>query len=256
VNTFLAVKATFHENPVTFILTCIICGTLISAYSTYIFEREAQPENWNFGISIFVALTCMLTGWATDVYDTYNPVTWASKGICIATVVFGIFLLALLIDYIHQKMHPSLFQLTALDWILSLKLEETERQEAAKLIQITYRQYKWGKLQEATGKSEDQSPYSIEFLKQKNVLRRIRKQKKKQGLSSRIEDVSREAEHLDFHTIFDELKKSIVSEITQVLEIHKQQILQSISTSNHSISTSATVGSSEKTKAELLESDM
>jgi hypothetical protein len=91
--------------------------------------------------------------------------------------MYGIFLFALLIDYVHQRMRPSSFQITALEWILNLRLEEKEREEAARLIQIVYKQYKWKKLNELLGKmvENERNPFGIAFLKQQNVTRRIRK---------------------------------------------------------------------------------
>lgn len=93
VNTFLASKVFFYDHPVFTLSFLLIVGILITGYCLYVVERwveyvyllfrEAQPDEWSFLISIFVTFTCMLNGWATDVYDEWNPVTLTGKLICL-----------------------------------------------------------------------------------------------------------------------------------------------------------------------------
>lgn len=60
----------------------------------------------------------MITGWATDTYNVYNPLSWWSKILCLVikllflnklnnvqfAVIVGLAQFALLIDYIHGMM--------------------------------------------------------------------------------------------------------------------------------------------------------
>lgn len=85
-------------------------------------------------------------------------------------------------------MTPERFQLVASEWVSNIKLEEELRNEAAKLIQIIYKQYHWkkgihgnsritSKDSEAIGKNLENavSPYAVQFFRQKNKCRRLRK---------------------------------------------------------------------------------
>jgi hypothetical protein len=82
---------------------CVLCCAvqlllnLVFGYALYILEREAQPDDFTFPISVYVMTQVLLTGWATDTYDDYNPVTYAGKYTCIFATVAGLFLTAYMI---------------------------------------------------------------------------------------------------------------------------------------------------------------
>jgi hypothetical protein len=69
----------------------------------------------------------MLLGWGSDTYDSYNPYTWPGRLFGVFAVIIGVFLFALLIDYVHSKMQPTAFQATALQWVVIANIQERER---------------------------------------------------------------------------------------------------------------------------------
>ena len=79
------------------------------------------------------------------IYDLDNPYTWIGRGFCVLAVIGGVFLFALLIDYVHSKMQPTAFQTTALQWVVLSNVEERERVAATRLIQLVWRRYRWKK---------------------------------------------------------------------------------------------------------------
>jgi len=138
-NSFLSLKVLFFLHPITFIVLWIgfLCAVL--GYCIYIFEREAQPEEFSYRISVYLAFISMVTGWATDTYDEYNPETWGAKFFAISCVIFGLFLFALLIDYVHASMSLSEWQQIALHSIRRTFILEKLRTQAALLIQTAWR---------------------------------------------------------------------------------------------------------------------
>ncbi len=66
-------------------------------YCIYILEREASPELFNLATSQFLSLQCVATGWASDTYDVYDPVTWPGKMVCITATLSGLILTSFII---------------------------------------------------------------------------------------------------------------------------------------------------------------
>ena len=95
----------------------------------------------------------------------------------------GVFLFALLIDYVHTKMQPSAFQASALQWVMMSSVEDENRQTAAKIIQLAWRRYRYRnvtkdnkKLDKRT-KRENKEKFTLSYTKMVNKARRIRREK-------------------------------------------------------------------------------
>lgn len=84
-------------------------------------------------------------GWGSDTYSVYNPMTWPARAFSLFGVFIGVFLFALLVDFVHSRMHPTTFQKVALQWVMLTNTIDYERNEAAKLIQIVWRYHAWRK---------------------------------------------------------------------------------------------------------------
>ncbi|KNC69983.1 hypothetical protein SARC_17496, partial [Sphaeroforma arctica JP610] len=76
---------------------------LFFGYGIYLYEREAALK-FTLMHSFFLSLECMLTGYPADAYEDYMPTTWPGKFMCIFALCWGLFLFALLIDYVHSNM--------------------------------------------------------------------------------------------------------------------------------------------------------
>jgi len=173
----LSLRLIFYENPSLVLTVSIVLVMSYFGYALYIFEREEQPEAFTYWISLYVALTCMLTGWATDTYDIYNPVTWWGKATCIATLVVGLCLFYMLIDFIHQRMRATRFQESALQWVEKYNLEHKQRVLAAVLIQTAFRQHRWAKnnfLYSSKNKNTAVQ-FAVKYMNTKRKFRKIQK---------------------------------------------------------------------------------
>jgi hypothetical protein len=140
-STWMVVKIFFHSYPIPFILTGMTFLLSFTSYGMYIYEREAE-EKFTYGISVYVAVSSMLIGWPDDVYVDYDPTTWGAKFFAFVAAISGLFFFALLIDYVHTRMHPSHADSLVVDWITRLRLENKEKEEAARLIQLVWRSYR------------------------------------------------------------------------------------------------------------------
>jgi len=160
---------------------------LIIGYWVYIFEREQQ--DMSFGVSIYLVFLCMVTGWASDVYDEYDPRSPLGKIGCILAAIFGLFWFALLIDYIHQKMRATRFEEIALDWVTQSSAMQEQRNESARLIQMLWRHYAWKKSMESLVIVQKRQPapdiedweqskkFDVKFRKQLERTKNIRNEK-------------------------------------------------------------------------------
>jgi hypothetical protein len=84
-------------------------------------------------------------GWGSDTFAVYNPMTWPGRFFALLGVFLGVFLFALLIDFVHSRMQPTTFQRVALEWVTLTNLMDHERDAAAKFIQIVWRYHHWKK---------------------------------------------------------------------------------------------------------------
>jgi len=243
-NTFLINKMFFYQYPIMYILFWILTGLFSLGYCLYVFEREAQPEEWGYWISFFIAVNSMLAGWGSDTYDNYVPLTWFGKCLAIVGVVIGVFLFALLIDYVHTKMQPTAFQSTALQWVVLSDIVEKERESAAKLIQIIYRYYIWKKKAKQEGIVEEKvskkmhKKFLNRFLLQMKATSKLRRMRIRHKITDSFEtrttrkDLVKNLVKDTVHEVINEVKTDLIKEFAELLEKQRQQILNDLQEKN------------------------
>jgi len=241
-NTYLSIKMVFYEYPSMFISIWIVCSTLMFGYSIYVFEREAQVEMnegppFSFWVALFIAMNCTMTGWATDTFGLYNLVTWPGKLTAITAVVVGLFLFAVLVEYVHVQMRSNSFQQVAVDWMIHTQLEEKQRQAAARLIQVLYRMYRWKQIQarllDKNSKKARKKEFTFQFTKAIMENQKVRKEKKKQTMQARDveadkENELKEAMNQAVDKAVDKLKGNLLKDIKTLLEEERKEFLKQI----------------------------
>jgi len=241
----------FTNNPILFILLSFSCCGLYLAYGVYVFEREIQPADITYWISIYLVCTALFTGWANDSYEEYIPLTWTARCLLILSVVLGVFWFALLIDYIHSRMTPTAFQKIALEWVSKATLIERERDAAARVIQTVWRYHQWKKTKRCklskTDRAAQKEGYQTTFLRHLRALRKIHRDQKRDAKGAEagyLTDPNRRLKVL-LDAQFQDIRKAVVEDISLKLEKQKEEMLQVLMNSSS--------GESIKPKTEKLE---
>jgi len=230
-NSFLTTKTFFHQHPISFIMIWMFSTVLVLGYIVYIFEREIRPPLWSFPTGIYLIFLCMVTGWAADVYDRYDPLTSIGKACCVAAAIAGLFLFALLVDYVHVKFRVSRFQELALDWVIQNTATAQHRNEAAKLIQLLWKhrlgERQWRnpmKMEPALviRKWNLRTKFNVQFQKQLAIVRHLRHLKIRRDM-----EMSEKSEyHPISHPELDkkireanaELKRELLADIAELFD--------------------------------------
>eukprot|EP01100_Stratorugosa_tubuloviscum_P002061 TRINITY_DN1473_c0_g1_i1.p1 TRINITY_DN1473_c0_g1~~TRINITY_DN1473_c0_g1_i1.p1 ORF type:complete len:654 (-),score=228.03 TRINITY_DN1473_c0_g1_i1:14-1936(-) len=143
-NTLLTMKQLFNEYPVAFLFSWLSASILVIAYCVHVLERDTNPPFEPFWPSIYLVVQCMATGWPTDSYEYYNPITYGGRMLCLSACVIGLFLFSLMIDFAFTAhLLPNKLDEYAVNWVMRTKLKRNEREAAARLIQVVYRFYRW-----------------------------------------------------------------------------------------------------------------
>lgn len=185
---WLAIKTVCYRQPVKFIIYCYFLSVLICGYGLYIFEREPQPDDFNFPISLFVSFECVSLFWSDDVYEEHSPITWGGRFVCIFGAILGSLLTSFIIGMIAQQIRPSKFEESALNWVSVEHIRLQERDLAARLIQYVWRNYQHEKeLKEKLAKKnprlydqiseQTEKEFMEEFLTRCKALRNIRRER-------------------------------------------------------------------------------
>eukprot|EP01087_Luapelamoeba_hula_P017067 TRINITY_DN5344_c0_g1_i4.p1 TRINITY_DN5344_c0_g1~~TRINITY_DN5344_c0_g1_i4.p1 ORF type:complete len:332 (+),score=43.78 TRINITY_DN5344_c0_g1_i4:203-1198(+) len=85
----------------------------------------------------------MLTGWPADPSYEYNMITWRTKVVFMGCAVGGVFLFALLADYLHSALQLTSDEKLIYKWHKKKKSEDNIRIAAATLIQVVWRHHRW-----------------------------------------------------------------------------------------------------------------
>jgi len=176
----ISVKVLFHRKPVAFILFWIVIVGLISGYCIYVLERDLQPHRFSIWVGIYLSFISMFTGWPSDVYEEYDPRHFFTRLACIATTIVGLFLFALLIDYLHAKMRASKFEEIAIDWVNYIDLELERRYYAACLIQLVWKEYN---IPDSDDTELLQKRFTVKFYKLVEINRKLRNKWNKLNLN-------------------------------------------------------------------------
>jgi hypothetical protein len=108
--------------------------------------------------------------------------TWTGKWICTASLTWGLFLFALLVDYVHQLMQLDKDEIDAAHWVQAYKLWHEIRNESARLIQIEWRRYKFETKYEYADDDDPEYEQGIAYLekledRQIRLLRELKRQR-------------------------------------------------------------------------------
>lgn len=117
---------------------CIV-GFFVFGYGIYLSERIYQPVLFNFPASLYLSVIVIVTGYATDTFSTYNPVSVEGKLICILAVVFGLMIFFWLLSIATENLVPTGPERQAVLFIEEQNLDESLKLEAAILIQRWWR---------------------------------------------------------------------------------------------------------------------
>eukprot|EP01116_Phalansterium_solitarium_P021755 TRINITY_DN6902_c0_g1_i4.p1 TRINITY_DN6902_c0_g1~~TRINITY_DN6902_c0_g1_i4.p1 ORF type:complete len:566 (-),score=140.46 TRINITY_DN6902_c0_g1_i4:109-1806(-) len=195
-NALLSMKFIFYQRPILLITTALLSTSFVFAYAIFIFERGSKFDHvtgepiFTFWICYYISIQTLLTGWPTDIWSVYMHGTWVGKFISIGSSVFGLFMFALLIDYVHTKMQPTSFERSALEWVIRRKWEQKERLDAARLIQIFWRHYRYKAMRKHLNAFDEQEDrkrrylFTLEWLKQVETTR-VHRGKKLRDLGMR-----------------------------------------------------------------------
>jgi len=141
-NWFLSLKTLHYQYPLYMMTLLTASVVLLCGHITYIFEREVEDTKFTFGISVYVAFICMLSGWPADPFGIYNVVTipgmLAGLGSCLA----GLLLLAQLLDMLMSRITPTPHDRPAIMWVAHYNQKRKLMDTAARLIQLVYRRHK------------------------------------------------------------------------------------------------------------------
>jgi len=141
-NWFLSLKTYHYQNPLLTMTVMTVFCILIFGHITYVFERETPDTKFTYGISLYVAFICMVSGWPADPFGIYNTVTifgmLAGVGCCLT----GLVLLAQLLDMLMSQVNPTPHDRPAIMWVAHYDVKRKLRDTAARLIQLVYRKHK------------------------------------------------------------------------------------------------------------------
>ncbi|ELR23068.1 IQ calmodulinbinding motif domain containing protein [Acanthamoeba castellanii str. Neff] len=198
--TWFSTRTFYHQYPLTFSLSNIIAVVAITAYGMYIYEREVQPHVFDFKLCFVIATENLITGWPGDVFSQYTLESDGGKSFSVFASLGGLFFFALLINFLYIKLSPSSNDSHVVDWIARIKLEDKERHEAAKLIQLV-----WRRRLERKKKEEErlingdhgrhyhfitvpsEKAYQVRFRRQCREMRHVRREKQKKHKKSKKE---------------------------------------------------------------------
>ena len=185
---WLSVKTLVYRNPIAFATSFYLFCIVVFGYSVYIHEREEQPDLFTLPIGFYLAFQCITIDWASDVYDVYDPITWPGKLTCLTAAMMGLLLTSFIIGIVSQSILPSKFEEMALNCIGVEKAREKEKDNAARLIQYVWRNYRHEK--ELAEKLERKNPrlyeeisaleekeFMEEFLARSKSLRNVRRER-------------------------------------------------------------------------------
>ena len=185
---WLSVKTMVYRNPIVFATSFYLFCILLFGYSVYILEREVQPDLFTIPIGFYLAFQCITIDWASDVYDVYDPITWPGKLTCLTAAMMGLLLTSFIIGIVSQSILPSKFEELALNCVSVEKAREKEKDNAARLIQYVWRNYRHEK--ELAEKLERKNPrlyeeisaleekeFMEEFLVRSKSLRNVRRER-------------------------------------------------------------------------------
>jgi len=197
--------------------SAVTLAILVFGCSIYVLEREAQPDIMDLNGAMFLGMQVLLTGWASDTYDYYDPVTWAGKYVCVTGTVFGLFLIAYLIGVVSQHLIPSTFELTALNWVVHNRIATAEKDAAARLIQFVYRSHRRDKELLEKHKHNQEEYDRISELEEKEFMQTYLR------MSKELQDLRRE--RMEFDQLMDPTSRTNISPVAQLFsdEIRKVQ---------------------------------
>ncbi len=141
-NTVLSVKMLYARKPLQFLFAVVFLSSLAGGMGIYVFERRTTAD-FNFWISWWVALQCLITAYAADNFAIYIPVTWGAQIVSMLMVIIGLVVFALLIDFIHTMFMPTRFQEKTLRWIRESRIRRQSRAHAVTVIQSAWRLHRW-----------------------------------------------------------------------------------------------------------------
>eukprot|EP01089_Gocevia_fonbrunei_P002279 TRINITY_DN12273_c0_g1_i1.p1 TRINITY_DN12273_c0_g1~~TRINITY_DN12273_c0_g1_i1.p1 ORF type:complete len:543 (+),score=60.58 TRINITY_DN12273_c0_g1_i1:73-1701(+) len=232
IHTLVPMKMLFYNYPITFLICWCLYFAFIISMGIYVFERNAQPDMFTFVMSFYLAVSSMATGWAADIYDEYDPVTWGGKFFALVGAILGLAIFALLIDYFHTVMRPSSTQQRAVEWVNATKLAVKEEDTAALLIQAVWKQYRWRQAERGRRKREKGEHITslLESRANRIVVRpRIKlSMKKKAFLNAKWKADRHRKEHPDLwgENIEKEAREMSVSELQETSRKLKGALLE------------------------------
>ncbi|GAM17648.1 hypothetical protein SAMD00019534_008230, partial [Acytostelium subglobosum LB1] len=141
-NWSLSLKTLLYQRPLMTFIPFTLFIIFICSHIIYVFEREAQHQ-FTYAVSLYISFISMFTGWPTDTYDHYNPVTFFGRFGAIMSSVLGLFTLACLIEQFSHLTRPTPHQRPIMNYIYLLEVQERERNSAAALIQVVWKRFKW-----------------------------------------------------------------------------------------------------------------
>eukprot|EP00026_Physarum_polycephalum_P008220 Phypoly_transcript_08299.p1 GENE.Phypoly_transcript_08299~~Phypoly_transcript_08299.p1 ORF type:complete len:245 (+),score=33.77 Phypoly_transcript_08299:797-1531(+) len=164
---FLSLKTYHFQNPIFSMTTVTCCVMLLFGYIIYVFEREHQNGLITFPVSLYLAFIAMISGWPSDPFGDYNPVTIVGKGCTVISCFMGLLLLAGLLELLMLRIAPTLHDRPAIMWTAHYNMKKRQKVVAAQLIQLVYRRYK------AEQADEHVSPYRF-FRKYMQLTRQLK----------------------------------------------------------------------------------
>ncbi|PRP85854.1 hypothetical protein PROFUN_06128 [Planoprotostelium fungivorum] len=190
----------------------------IGEFDVWILDAD-HPEGTEFNIytSVLLSAQVLVSGWATDTWDVYNPSTPAGKVVTLSSTVFGLFMVAMLLEYMHNRMQLSDWERTIMRAINYSNDRHNEQEQAAKLIQIAWR-YSRSREAEQEGAINH---YTFALLKQLKIWRKIRKERQRREI---VDGTARDNEVYDLRQYIDESVNDMrVSLIKDIAIMFRQQ---------------------------------
>eukprot|EP01101_Sappina_pedata_P008453 TRINITY_DN4681_c0_g1_i2.p1 TRINITY_DN4681_c0_g1~~TRINITY_DN4681_c0_g1_i2.p1 ORF type:complete len:502 (+),score=180.21 TRINITY_DN4681_c0_g1_i2:36-1541(+) len=135
----LSLKALYFQNPGFFLTLTTLINIAVAGYGVYIFEREADPQMYTIWVGVYLSFISMATGWPTDSFEDYMPVTFVGRFFCVVSCVVGLFLLTEIVEFVGRQIRKEPHEEFAVNWLTLRKVEEEELHLAATVIQTLYR---------------------------------------------------------------------------------------------------------------------
>ncbi|PRP88340.1 hypothetical protein PROFUN_03254 [Planoprotostelium fungivorum] len=268
-SSFFIFKIYFNQHPIPVLLALLTACSMIMGYTIYIFERDQDHKDgitfdlftstcvshpFILGLScgqlndgMQLAVQVIISGWATDTWDQYNPVSPPGKVAALACVLLGLFLVAILLEYMHSKMQLSDWESTIMRAIDHSKARQNEAEQAARLIQIAWR-FSLAREAEDEGVT---NPYTFSLLKQLKMWKNIRKARLRREI---VDGTAEENEIYDLRAYMDEsvneMRASLIKDIALMLQQQRVSILRTLGVKKKKIDMSIYKASKIETESE------